>query len=444
MDGFIEILKHPFDSGLLTFFGGALAALGLYHLILFFQQRLMTYLYYSLYVFLLFLAIFRFTDDFPVFFQGFKYIITEVTFVVYFLFVFSFLDMKEKAPKWNNIILKANYLFLSLVIFIQVLFLFNGSLHLVSLGYSFFLAYMPVLAVIAYVPIFRSPNPLKFYVIIGSAVLFLTWMGPVMIYQLNLGIENFKIAASIFMMGVIFENFLFSLGLGRKQRMMIGENRAAHDKIIQQYRENEKLRETVQEKLEENLRLLNIKAEQHELEKIKTRYEKELAELKILALRSQMNPHFIFNSLNSIKLYIINNEKENAVYYLNKFSKLIRKILDATRQNSISLSEEMETMQLYVSIENIRFNGELIFELEKDPELFLEDIKLPSLILQPFLENAIWHGLPLASEKKLNYRWKSISITAWRSILKIAELAENIPKKSILKNSINANLSELK
>lgn len=401
MEALLDILKRPFDSGLLTFFGGALSVLGVYHLFLFFQQRVRTYLYYSIYVFLLCLSIFRYTDDFPVFFRSFKFALTEVTFVIYFLFVFSFLDMKAYSQKWNKRVLTANYGFLGLMLLIHLIFLLTGNQKFIFYGYSFFLFYMPVLAAIAYYKIISIPNPLKYYVIVGSAVLFLTWLGPVMIYQLNLGRENFKIAASVFMMGVIFENFLFALGLGHKQRLIIEENKAAHEKIIVQYRENEELRKTVQQKLEENLRLLNKKAEQDELDKIKARYEKELAELKILALRSQMNPHFIFNSLNSIKLYIINNEKENAVYYLNKFSKLIRKILDATRQNSISLAEELETMQLYVSIENIRFNGELQFEVEKDDELFLEDIKLPSLILQPFLENAIWHGLPLAAEKKL-------------------------------------------
>ena len=401
MEEFSEILRHPFDSGILTFFGGALSVLGLYHVILFFQQRLVTYLYYSLYVFLLCLSILRYTDGFPAFFQNFKYGVTELSFVVYFLFVFSFLDMKENAPKWNRFVLTANYIFLGLIVFIHILFLLTGNRAFVSFGYSFFLVYMPILAIIAYYPIIKNPHPLKYYVIVGSLILFLTWLGPVTIYQLSLGKENFMIAASIFMMGAIVENLLFSLGLGRKQRLIIEENKAAHEKIVVQYRENEELRRTVQQKLEENLRLLNKKAEQDELEKVKARYEKELAEMKILSLRSQMNPHFIFNSLNSIKLYIIKNEKENAVYYLNKFSKLIRKILNATRQNSISLAEELETMRLYVSIENIRFVGELDFEVEKEPGLFLEDIKLPSLILQPFLENAIWHGLPLAPEKKL-------------------------------------------
>jgi len=121
-------------------------------------------------------------------------------------------------------------------------------------------------------------------------------------------------------------------------------------------------------------------------------------------LRSQMNPHFIFNSLNSIKLYIINNEKENAVYYLNKFSKLIRKILVASTEKEISLVEELETMDLYMNIENIRFSNEIDYTYYVDESIKINSIKVPSLVLQPFLENALWHGL---SSKKDN---KSIRI----------------------------------
>ena len=110
-------------------------------------------------------------------------------------------------------------------------------------------------------------------------------------------------------------------------------------------------------------------------------------------LRSQMNPHFLFNSLNSIKLYIINNEKKNAVHYLNKFSKLIRKILEASSVREISLADELETVQLYMNIENIRFNDEINFEVVVEKNIDTHTIKIPSLILQPFLENALWHGL---------------------------------------------------
>jgi len=131
--------------------------------------------------------------------------------------------------------------------------------------------------------------------------------------------------------------------------------------------------------------------------------ERKYVKLEQTALRSQMNPHFIFNSLNSIKLYIIDNEKENAVYYLNKFSKLIRKILAATKEKETTLADEIETMKLYLNIENIRFSNAIDSSFNIDKNLNVNTIKVPSLILQPFIENAIWHGLSLKKgEKKIN------------------------------------------
>jgi len=125
----------------------------------------------------------------------------------------------------------------------------------------------------------------------------------------------------------------------------------------------------------------------------KLRDEKKIVTLEQDMLRNQMNPHFIFNSLNSIKLYIINNEKENAVYYLNKFSKLIRKILVASTEKDITLEEELETMELYMNIENMRFSNQINYKAIINPNIETSMIKVPSLILQPFLENALWHGL---------------------------------------------------
>jgi len=131
--------------------------------------------------------------------------------------------------------------------------------------------------------------------------------------------------------------------------------------------------------------------------------ERKYVELKQNLMRAQMNPHFIFNALNSIKLYIINNEKEQAVYYLNKFSKLMRIILNSSRQKEISLKEEIANSKLYVQIENIRFENSVNFDVVIPDDIPLENIKVPPLILQPFLENAIWHGLSLKKdgEKRL-------------------------------------------
>jgi LytS/YehU family sensor histidine kinase len=128
--------------------------------------------------------------------------------------------------------------------------------------------------------------------------------------------------------------------------------------------------------------------------------EKKIVTLEQEMLRNQMNPHFIFNSLNSIKLYIINNEKENAVYYLNKFSKLIRKILIASTEKEISLNDELETMALYMNIENMRFSNEIDYQVSIAENVNTSLIKVPSLILQPFLENALWHGLSSKTDNK--------------------------------------------
>jgi LytS/YehU family sensor histidine kinase len=210
-------------------------------------------------------------------------------------------------------------------------------------------------------------------------------------------------ATVIFYVGLIIENILFSLALGAKQKIILQEKNISQEKFINQLKENEKLKNKIQKQLEQNVKILSKQAEIDKIENLKTKFDKELTELKMISLRSQMNPHFIFNSLNSIKLYIINNEKENAVYYLNKFSKLIRKILATTQEIEISLADEIETMNLYLSIENIRFNNEIDYKVIVDDHININTIKVPCLILQPFLENAIWHGLSLKkSNRKLN------------------------------------------
>jgi tetratricopeptide (TPR) repeat protein len=128
--------------------------------------------------------------------------------------------------------------------------------------------------------------------------------------------------------------------------------------------------------------------------------EKKVLSLKQDALRSQMNPHFMFNALNSIKLYIIKNNQKKATSYLNKFSKFMRKILEASDLQETSLKEEIETMKLYLSLENIRFSNEINFNVKTDSSLNLETIKIPPLVLQPFIENSIWHGLSSSKKSK--------------------------------------------
>ncbi|GAA4809683.1 hypothetical protein GCM10023330_15770 [Litoribaculum gwangyangense] len=205
---------------------------------------------------------------------------------------------------------------------------------------------------------------------------------------------------SILYIGFILENVLFALGLGHKQKLILNDRNTSKNKLIEQLKENSTLKQKIQEQLEIEVDRLNKQAEIDRLKNKQTLYDKQFAELKVSALRSQMNPHFIFNALNSIKRYIIDNEKENAVFYLNKFSKLVRKILASSMEKESTLAEEIETIKLYVNIENIRFNNTIGFDLVIDETLNVSTIKLPSLITQPFIENAIWHGLSLKNDNR--------------------------------------------
>src|SRR5688572_18713888 len=133
--------------------------------------------------------------------------------------------------------------------------------------------------------------------------------------------------------------------------------------------------------------------EQKESEKLKAKFEKDLLELEAKALRAQMNPHFVFNSLNSIKSLINKNENAHAAEYLTTFSKLIRTLFQNSDKREISLHEELETCRLYTQIEKMRFGKKVDFKFDIDTSIDLKDVKVPALILQPFIENAIWHGL---------------------------------------------------
>lgn len=120
---------------------------------------------------------------------------------------------------------------------------------------------------------------------------------------------------------------------------------------------------------------------------------KTIGELKLMALRSVMNPHFIFNALNSIQFFIAKNDRLNAINYLSTFSKLIRGILTNSVNNKVLLSEEIELLKHYVNLELLRFENKFEFILSVAPNVEIDNIEIPSLLIQPYVENAILHGL---------------------------------------------------
>ena len=131
--------------------------------------------------------------------------------------------------------------------------------------------------------------------------------------------------------------------------------------------------------------------------------KQKLSETEMMALRSQMNPHFIFNCLNSIDNLIQNNEKEKATLYLSKFAKLIRSILETSKNNVVPCWKDMETLKLYLELEELRWDKKISYTISIADEILHGDYKVPPLVIQPFVENAIHHGLlnKIGSDRKL-------------------------------------------
>ncbi|WAC13060.1 sensor histidine kinase [Dyadobacter pollutisoli] len=149
--------------------------------------------------------------------------------------------------------------------------------------------------------------------------------------------------------------------------------------------------QTIKAKLElEELTLLQKEAKYNEEV---AAYQLKLSETEMASLRSQMNPHFIFNCLNSIQFFTAQNDAEKASDYLTKFSRLIRLVLENSKSEQVSLENELETLRLYIEMEAMRFPGKLHYKIQMDEGIDAGLTQIPPLLLQPFVENAIWHGL---------------------------------------------------
>jgi hypothetical protein len=172
-------------------------------------------------------------------------------------------------------------------------------------------------------------------------------------------------------------------------------------------------------------------------EKQKSVHEKELLELEAKALRAQMNPHFIFNCLNSIKSLIQQHDEERSVSYLITFSKLIRTLFNNADKKEISLCDEIETCKLYLQLEAMRFDSKFSYTVNVDENIDLKSIQIPALIVQPFIENAIWHGIMPRS----NGGHISLNVVKGSSMVEIIVDDNGIGREISLQNKSASNIA---
>jgi sensor histidine kinase YesM len=171
-------------------------------------------------------------------------------------------------------------------------------------------------------------------------------------------------------------------------------------------------------------------------ERLKTKYRLERAELEAKALRAQINPHFIFNCLNSIKSLIQDDEKDKSVIYLTTFSKLIRTLLNNADKKEITLYDEIETCRLYLEMEALRFDSKFSFAINADETIDMKSVQIPALIIQPFIENAIWHGIvPGVTGGKV-----TLGISKENQIVNITIDDNGIGRQASMENKAQANI----
>ena len=235
----------------------------------------------------------------------------------------------------------------------------------------------------------RGKHPLRGY---GFAGLLLLTGGAVISIVLNRlqipydGIRLSHIPSVYLGVGTLLEVFCFSLALGRRTRLVEIENsqiqkRYAHDL------ETQLTRRTVE--VEEQRDII----EAQRIRQLETAFEQKLSSTEMTALRAQMNPHFIFNCLNSIKLYTMQNDTDRASDYLSRFARLIRLVLENSRSERITLHSELEALRLYIELEAMRFKQKVQYAINVSSDVDQQYLRIPPLLLQPYVENAIWHGL---------------------------------------------------
>ena len=122
-------------------------------------------------------------------------------------------------------------------------------------------------------------------------------------------------------------------------------------------------------------------------------YDKKLTEIELKAIRAQINPHFIFNCLNSIQLFVMQRDYEYAQKYLSDFSYLIRKTLDFSRRNFITLTDEITYLNTYLGLEKMRFENKMEYDIRVDPAIATTELEIPAMLLQPYVENAVKYGM---------------------------------------------------
>lgn len=405
----IEVLENSNFNGLGWAVTSVLFYLSLYHFVLFIKSREKFYLFYSLYALINAINLIQrvkgvFTEavysEYNEVFIHLNFPIQFASYLIFSFFLIEILNFRKHFPKFTTFF--TYYVLITSSIFgVLVLgrYLWDG--YALMRGY-YITVFMPCTLMFLIYGIYltiKTGEKVRYFILAGYLILGVSsFIFAFLTFGKDASISN-KFYY-IYYLAVLAENYLYTFALAIKQREVYEDKYQMQILLVEKLQENEDLREKLNDNLKNELQLkeshisfLEADVEEQRVVKLKADYEKQITLLHLQSLRSQMNPHFIFNALNSIKVFLIESDKENAVLYLNKFAKLIRMVLESSREFKISLGEELDIAKLYLSLEAIRFEDGIDFTIDVDRGISLKETKVPPLVVQPFLENAVWHGL---------------------------------------------------
>jgi sensor histidine kinase YesM len=396
----------------LLFFAAAFGAFlmtAAFHFTLYLQQRDRVFRAYAAYLFLyaLFILV-RILDDRLVPFRGLDYTVVyhldelaaKLTLIAYVNFMghlFVTPDMKLHRVGWR-ILQWATYAYCAAYALLAL-----SGVSIVVLEPATFISSIGLIGFGAFliVKVFKYyRNPFYQLIIAGSLLLaFSTFSG--VIYNMVTGSDKLNLVAySLMLAGGIPEIIFLSAALGYRLKMAYKERAEAQEALIVQLQRNEELARTLNEELEalvrertDEIRAASTLLEQEKEEKLLAEFDKQIAEAQLTALSAQMNPHFIFNCMNSIQKYVLKNEKEKALAFLQHFSELMRIVLDNSTKTRVPLDEEIRLLEKYMLLEQQRLDHKCDYAIRVDPGLQTDFVEIPTMIIQPYVENAIWHGL---------------------------------------------------
>ncbi len=401
--------RTPPTLPILVFFSAALGAMlfmSLFTIAQFLLNRNASYGWYAVYLGITSIWLWQstrvwfdvasFPSDMTVYFAymlllGYGMMIPYIHFVSYLLEV----PQQPRLTRWTRNFIR--FVGVTVLILLAELFFWNSVYVYILVN---FLNYGGLIFIM--VAMLRKSHPLKWYALAGSLFLVCGAITATVMNYINYETTNqlFRMPLFYLVASQLLEILCFSLALGRRSQLNKIEKIQAQTQLIQQLEENERLQQTYTVELKHQLthRETDVLIKAHELEEqrisqLRSDFERRVAEAEMTGLRSQMNPHFIFNCLNSIKLYAIENDSEKASDYLTRFSRLIRLVLENSRSERVTLQNELDMLQLYADMEIMRFKQKLTFHVAVEPGIDARYIEIPPLLLQPYVENAIWHGL---------------------------------------------------